>query len=101
MDRDRPARRGVKSRTTRRRDELHAAAQIGCDVESGLLHRREPLRAQQGASVAGLSGRAGFVCTAGRDGCADSLCGPGRRIDDADVDVSGRLLTDGIAEFPA
>ena len=47
VDRDRPARRGVKSRAARRRDELHAAAQIGCDVESGLRHRREPRGAVQ------------------------------------------------------
>ena len=100
--RDCPARRGTEPRAARCRDELHAAAQIGRDVESGRSHRCEPLCAQQGISVTdravGLPGHAGCAdpaCVVGQRDCS----GLGRRFDDADVDIPGRRLPDGVAEF--
>ena len=99
--RDGPSFGGVKSGPPRCGREMQPSPEVGRRIERGLGDGRKTFCTQQRTAVADRSARAGSVCTARRDRRADSGCGPGRRIDDADVDVSGRLLTDGVAEFPA
>ena len=99
--RDGPSFGRVKSGPPRCGREMQPSPEVGRRIERGLGDGRKTFCTQQRTAVADRSTRAGSVCAAGRDRRADSGCGPGRRIDDADVDVSGRLLTDGVAEFPA
>lgn len=100
-DRDGPPFGGVKPGPARCGREMQPSPEVRRRIERGFNDGRKTFCPQQRTAVAGRSALAGAVCAAGRDGRADSVCGPGCRIDDADVDVSGRLLTDGIAEFPA
>ena len=69
---------------------MQPSPEVGRRIERGLGDGRKTFCTQQRTAVADRSARAGSVCAAGRDRRADSGCGPGRRIDDADVDVSGR-----------